>query len=745
MKLEFLAPGRALAALVLALLLTGSATPAHAGAFLFAGEGNGVDVIAHPTNYTGAGGPITVTLCIAPASPNANAMVQPLLNVIDTYNQLVATTGNVVVGANTNVPNNQYDFESVALHEVGHCIGMAHSNIASESGIANFIDRDYTKSTDGVNNGNSNETANFNLGIGADSVRGSNDDARGDDVNLFWFRKSDNNPFVIDSLIDSTTYSRVLTDLPSGHSYAANGNRNVASLLLGSADTESVMQQGTSDQEAQRSLSADEVATLRLAMAGLDSIQGTGDDYTFQLSYVGQTTSCNVVLRYESYNGFAQCNTNGTFLNSKHIAITSGTIRFATAYTWFFNPSANGPSPTPTISATPTISGTPTHTPTQTATRTSTPTPTWTATRTATRTPTDTPTRTPTRTATSTSTFTATRTPTRTPTGTVTRTPTRTPTPSSTPLFSATATATATQLSIGGAITHYATGAAVADATVDASSGPSDLTDASGVYLLSPLAGGSQIVTPSKVGDIAGAVDLLDAIAALDLAAQLQSTIAGQSVACDVSGNGSVSGYDAALILQMAVGDIPRAPVAERCQSDWAFLPDPTAVGGQSLTEPAFDALSCQAGSIAFSPLTTGVSGQDFLAIPFGDCAGDWGSSPGAPLTRSRATVRLGQFVDGRQQRQLPLHVSTHTRWRALQVELRYDAQQLVPVRVSPTGAARGSLVASSHRRPGRLRIAMASPTGMDAGEGPVLKVYFSDLHPMNPSATVSLTAADVH
>jgi hypothetical protein len=59
-----------------------------AGGFIFAGESNGVDVIAHPTSYTGPGGTLTVRVCIAPNSANAAAMEIPVQNNITIYNRL---------------------------------------------------------------------------------------------------------------------------------------------------------------------------------------------------------------------------------------------------------------------------------------------------------------------------------------------------------------------------------------------------------------------------------------------------------------------------------------------------------------------------------------------------------------------------------------------------------------------------------------------------------------------------------
>jgi len=315
------------------ILLPGTAA---AGAYIFAGETYGTGLITHPQGYTGTGGNITLKVCISPSSPNATEMVKPVKNNIAIYNALQPTTGNIALGGSNNIPGGAIDFESVSLHEIGHCLGMAHANLASESGQTGN-NQNYTKSTDGVDNV-------FNINAGADGVIGSSDDVRGDDVNLHWFRIANNNPFTIDSIIDASTYSINIGLLPMGHSYAANGDRAVAS-LLGIPPTEAVMQQGTFYDEAQRSLSHDDVATLMLAASGIDELAGTGDDYTIQLQYNGITNAgnCDITLAITGTSSLAFCSAGGTGFAHPHWRITTANIEFGSAFNWFFNTSTNQP------------------------------------------------------------------------------------------------------------------------------------------------------------------------------------------------------------------------------------------------------------------------------------------------------------------------------------------------------------------------------------------------------------------
>lgn len=321
-------PHFATAAALAALGLFAAAPPALAGAFIFAGDANGLDLVTHPTGYSGTGGAVSVSVCIDPASPNALAMEDSVRNIVQTLNEMSPELGNVVIPS-PELGSSEVDFESVALHEVGHCIGLAHPNAATESGLSPG-DRDYTKATAGLND-------TFDLDAGTDTVIGSSDDVRGDDENLHWYRMSNNDPFTVAETVDSSTYARDTASLPPGHLFAANASRDVAT-LLGHGSSECVMQQGSFFDEVQRILGHDDAATLLYARSGLDSVSGNGDDYTVELTYAGQTTSCDVVLAFDnSETGFAVCQVSGSFLSADDAAITSANVFFNTGFSWFFN------------------------------------------------------------------------------------------------------------------------------------------------------------------------------------------------------------------------------------------------------------------------------------------------------------------------------------------------------------------------------------------------------------------------
>ena len=313
------------------------AQSAMAGAYIFAGEEYGIDLILHPQGYTEAGGQLELNVCITPGTANEVAMKQSVLNIIGVYNQLLPTTGNVKPSFLTDNPI-PIDFESVALHELGHCLGKAHVNAASESGLGS-PDIESTKAADGVDDDVENNTpTDLNTNAGVDGVMGSSDDVRGDDINLHWFRTVNNNPFTIDyARVDSTTYAVDTSSLPTGHLFATNGDRTVGADLLSTPNTEAVMQQGTFYRERQRTLAPDGVATLRYAMSGVDEIEDSSDDYTIHLNFIETTTDCDLQFHFATGVGLAYCSVGGRSITSDHWKITSANMYFGEEYNWFFN------------------------------------------------------------------------------------------------------------------------------------------------------------------------------------------------------------------------------------------------------------------------------------------------------------------------------------------------------------------------------------------------------------------------
>jgi Dockerin type I domain len=272
-------------------------------------------------------------------------------------------------------------------------------------------------------------------------------------------------------------------------------------------------------------------------------------------------------------------------------------------------------------------------------------------------------------------------------------------------------------------------------------------TDFTGQFSLSGSGGLDYRVQPLQpAGAVGNGIDILDAVAILQATTGLATLGAQQRLACDVNGDGSVDIIDAVLIMQYTVGLITQFPVAQMCGSGWVFVPEPAPAVNQLILQPQVS--TGQTGAIAFQPLAAPASDQNFSAVLFGDCTGNWQPSlagGAAALSVTRTTtdaVRLGQRTQrsGRYLR-LPLSVHTDGTFRGLTVRLRYDPTELTVRGVRPAGNARNAVVQANPQVSGLLSIAVASPDPLPSGVALMLEFEAKQGHPAKPRIRVESSA----
>ncbi|MDX2169207.1 MAG: dockerin type I repeat-containing protein [Deltaproteobacteria bacterium] len=192
------------------------------------------------------------------------------------------------------------------------------------------------------------------------------------------------------------------------------------------------------------------------------------------------------------------------------------------------------------------------------------------------------------------------------------------------------------QSALTGSVHYYTNGASVAGTSLQLSGigSTSTTTGADGAYAFADPGAGDWQIQPSKLGDTNTAISALDASQVLEAVVGLRSFSDLQRFACDVTGDGTVSALDAARILQLVSGTRERLPIAETCASDWAFFPDPASAPNQRLVPPQMSP-ACTMGGIAYEPLVPPIAQQDFLAVVFGDCTGNWQPAGGSLPTET--------------------------------------------------------------------------------------------------------------
>jgi len=161
-------------------------------------------------------------------------------------------------------------------------------------------------------------------------------------------------------------------------------------------------------------------------------------------------------------------------------------------------------------------------------------------------------------------------------------------------------------------------------------------TNCLGEYSFTVDAGESWSVIPEKTEK----EGRIEAISALDSARILRNVVEKerfnkfQDLAADTTGNGAVSALDAAKIQAYVVEKIARLPAAEKCASDWLFVP----VSGQ---EPILSG-TCTMGSISYESLNSPALNQDFTAVLLGDVTVNW-NTPVCEGCKSDADCSVGE------------------------------------------------------------------------------------------------------
>jgi hypothetical protein len=231
---------------------------------------------------------------------------------------------------------------------------------------------------------------------------------------------------------------------------------------------------------------------------------------------------------------------------------------------------------------------------------------------------------------------------------------------------------------------------------------------------------GTVTIEPRKMGDANAAVSALDAAHVLQTIAGTRGFDARQRLACDVTGNGSLSALDATRILQRQVGLLTRFAAADQCASDWIFAPVPSAALNQRLIQPALSTGSCTRGAIALEPMVGANTGQHFHAMLFGDCTGNW-TPPGGAALRAQAAgahtveLRIPRFTRGGAVR-APITVYGSGPYSAVDLRLHYDADAVRAIAVRPLRAAAGAMFVANLKRPGEVRIAVAGANPIPDG-----------------------------
>ena len=172
--------------------------------------------------------------------------------------------------------------------------------------------------------------------------------------------------------------------------------------------------------------------------------------------------------------------------------------------------------------------------------------------------------------------------------------------------------------SIAGTVSYCISPKAVPGVVVTAAGAPpkTSTTNSSGNYQLTELGSGSYTVTPTKTGDISGnnSITSFDASLVAQCVVGIKQCTSCEQLAGDASNNGNLTSFDASLIAQTAAG-IANSGIA----GTWKFVPP----------------------NRGYPSVTGNLTNQNFDAVLVGDVSGNWAPSATGlpPIAEARAKL----------------------------------------------------------------------------------------------------------
>lgn len=248
-----------------------------------------------------------------------------------------------------------------------------------------------------------------------------------------------------------------------------------------------------------------------------------------------------------------------------------------------------------------------------------------------------------------------------------------------------------------------------------------------GSYGFEGLSAGSYVLRPHKTGDRRDGITALDTSIVARASVGLLELTEMQRLAADVSGDGMVTSLDASLLARYVVGILAELPVAAATGSGWAFRPSERTV-----------------------EVDGDVTGQDFVALLYGDVTGNWGgrgagfTSGGEASELSPAKLLLAEAegVDGRPllvRLSLPRGVVADV----LEARIAAPGYRLVEARVTGEEASPAEVVASQDAA-GLVTVVVFSPHRLTADTPLVELVLAREAEAGVGSARVRLVEASL-
>ncbi len=250
---------------------------------------------------------------------------------------------------------------------------------------------------------------------------------------------------------------------------------------------------------------------------------------------------------------------------------------------------------------------------------------------------------------------------------------------------------------------------AAGDPAVEGRTGP-DRTPAWGRYALTGFGESPYTITPSKNGAFNNYINSFDAAKIAQHATGHQLLDSDQRIAADVSGNGQIQSFDAALIAAYVVN----SPGSHGLTGTWLFTP----------------------GNRSYPYVISDISGQDYKGYLMGEVSGNWNNNGnggnGGLAGGGQAVVSAGEVVSSARQLVVPVRIEGGADKEIISYEfdLKYDASVIRPAQnpVSLAGTVdRRFSFAVNSTEPGLIKVAVYGAIPIEQ-DGVLLNLRFTSV-----------------
>lgn len=250
------------------------------------------------------------------------------------------------------------------------------------------------------------------------------------------------------------------------------------------------------------------------------------------------------------------------------------------------------------------------------------------------------------------------------------------------------------------------------------------LTDATGNYSFTGLHYGNFILRPRKLGGQGRSITPFDAALLLQHVVGNSKLTPYQRIAADVSGDSTISAFDAAFIMRYAVRLEKKFPVMADSLDCWDFVPTSFAINDTNWV--------ARPDSLVYHPLEKEKFNQNFIGIVYGDVSQNWISPamPAVAVEKSSmiATLELGNFQLVQQRAvEVPIQLEQGNSISSAEIDLQFDPKKFDLISVTATELSKEFLL-SYNAENGCLKIAMAGARPI-TGSGSLVKIQFKAKH----------------